>query len=167
MVTSKSRHKKLNTCSSTEVELVTVDDCLPQVLWTRLFLISQGYSMGETIIHQDNKSVMLLAQVRSYQGRLLSKVSIFGCHISKIEKNGEQDCFPFGQSLVEINFRSPFCPLPNCLRDSLFLPQQPTERIATKTTTIKQQHNKRHEQSNKNTTTTRQTTKTHPHNNQA
>ena len=62
MVTSKSTCQKLNTRSSTEVELVTVDDCLPQVLWTCLFLISQGYSTGETIIHQDNKSVMLLAQ---------------------------------------------------------------------------------------------------------
>ena len=39
-----------------------VDDCLPQVLWTHLFLISQGYSTGETIICQDNKSAMLLAE---------------------------------------------------------------------------------------------------------
>ena len=62
MDTSKSMHQKLNTCSSTKVELVAVDDCLPQVLWTCLFLISQGYSTGETIICQDNKSVMLLAE---------------------------------------------------------------------------------------------------------
>ena len=62
MVTSKSTRQKLNTRSSTEAELAVVDDCLPQVLWTRLFLSSQGYSSGETIIHQDNKSAMLLAQ---------------------------------------------------------------------------------------------------------
>ena len=62
MVTSKSKHQKLNTRSSTEADLVAVDDCLPQVLWTCLFLISQGYSTGETIIRQDNKSVMLLAE---------------------------------------------------------------------------------------------------------
>ena len=62
MVTSKSMYQKLNTHSSTKAELVTVDDCLPQVLWTRLFLISQGYSTGETIIHQDFKCAMLLAQ---------------------------------------------------------------------------------------------------------
>ena len=62
MVTSKSSHQKLNTQSSTKVELVMVDDCLLQVLWTCLFLISQGYSTGETVIHQDNKSAMLLAQ---------------------------------------------------------------------------------------------------------
>ena len=43
----------------------------------------------------------------------LSKISIFGCHVSKIEKNGEQDCSPFGQSLVEILHQSRFCPLPN------------------------------------------------------
>ena len=48
--------------SSTEVELVAVDDCLHQVLWTRLFLMSQGYSTGDTIIWQDNKSAMLLAE---------------------------------------------------------------------------------------------------------
>ena len=51
MVTSKSMCQKLNTHSSTKVELVMEDDCLPQVLWTCLFLISQGYSTGETIIH--------------------------------------------------------------------------------------------------------------------
>ena len=43
----------------------------------------------------------------SYRRRSLSKISIFGCHISKITKNGEQDYSPFGQSLVEIEFRSP------------------------------------------------------------
>ena len=41
------------------------------------------------------------SEARSYQGRLLSKISIFGFHVSKIEKNGEQDYSPFGQSLVE------------------------------------------------------------------
>ena len=40
-------------------------------------------------------------------------------------KNGEQDCSPFGQSLLERRsifalHQSPFCPLPNRLRDSLF-----------------------------------------------
>ena len=54
--------QKLNPHSSTEVEQVAVDNCLHQVLWTHLFLIFQGYSTGETIIHQDNKSVMLLSQ---------------------------------------------------------------------------------------------------------
>ena len=62
MVTSKSLWQKLNTHSSTKAELVTVDDCLPQVLWTDLYLISQGYSTGETIICKDNKSAMLLAE---------------------------------------------------------------------------------------------------------
>ena len=62
MVMSKSTYQKLNTHSSTEVELVAVNDCLPQVLWNCLFLISQGYSTGETIIQLDNKSAMLLAE---------------------------------------------------------------------------------------------------------
>ena len=48
--------------SSTEVDLVAVDDCLPKVLRTRLFLMSQGYSTGDSITQQDNKSAMLLAE---------------------------------------------------------------------------------------------------------
>ena len=62
MVMSKSTCQKFNSRSSTEAELVAVNDCLPQVLWNCLFLISQGYSTGETTIRQDNKSAMLLAE---------------------------------------------------------------------------------------------------------
>ena len=62
MFTSISTDQKLNTRSSNKAELVAVDDCLPQVFWNGLFLISQGYSTGETILHQDDKSAMLLAQ---------------------------------------------------------------------------------------------------------
>ena len=48
-----------------------------------------------------------VAQAHSYQGRLLSKISIFGALSAKSQKNGEQDYSPFGQSLVEIEFCSP------------------------------------------------------------
>ena len=96
-----------------------------------------GTSNVRTLVHSPSTS-----QACSYQGRSLSKISIFGCHVSKIQKNGEQDYSPFGQSLiVEIDFQSPFCPLPNPLCDSLFFitpPQQPTERTTTKMTTIEQ-----------------------------
>ena len=40
---STSQKQKLNTKSSTESELVGVDDLMPQILWTRLFLIAQGF----------------------------------------------------------------------------------------------------------------------------
>jgi hypothetical protein len=56
----RSTKQKLNTRSSTESELVAVDDCMPGVLWTRYFLEAQGYGVKENIVYQDNLSAMLL-----------------------------------------------------------------------------------------------------------
>ena len=55
-----STKQKLNTKSSTESELVGVDDMMPSILWTRYFLKSQGYKVSDNVIFQDNKSTMLL-----------------------------------------------------------------------------------------------------------
>ena len=57
---SCSKKQKLNTRSSTESELVGVDDLMPSVLWTRLFLEEQGYGVRENVVLQDNKSAILL-----------------------------------------------------------------------------------------------------------
>ena len=55
-----STKQKLNTRSSTESELVGVDDMMPLVLWTRYFLKSQGHKVSDNILYQDNKSAILL-----------------------------------------------------------------------------------------------------------
>ena len=55
-----STKQKLNTRSSTESELVGVDDLMPSILWTRNFLRAQGYEVTENILYQDNKSSILL-----------------------------------------------------------------------------------------------------------
>jgi hypothetical protein len=57
---SVSTKQKLNTRSSTESELVGVDDMMPIIIWTRNFLLSQGYGIVENLILQDNKSSILL-----------------------------------------------------------------------------------------------------------
>jgi hypothetical protein len=57
---SASKKQKMNTRSSTESELVGVDDLLPSILWARLFLESQGCTVLENIVFQDNRSAMLL-----------------------------------------------------------------------------------------------------------
>ena len=57
---STSVRQKLNTKSSTEAELVGVDDVMPQIIWTRLFLEAQGYGVHESRIYQDNQSAMLM-----------------------------------------------------------------------------------------------------------
>ena len=55
-----STKQKLNTRSSTESELVGVDDMMPSIIWTRYFLKAQGYQVTDNVIFQDNKSTMLL-----------------------------------------------------------------------------------------------------------
>ena len=55
-----SSKQKLNTCSSTETELVAADDFMPQILWTNNFLNAQGYQTNDTVLFQDNQSAILL-----------------------------------------------------------------------------------------------------------
>ena len=55
-----SMKQKLNTRSSTEAEVVGADDYTGMLIWTRYFLIEQGYKLRDTIMYQDNRSAMLL-----------------------------------------------------------------------------------------------------------
>ena len=55
-----SSKQKLNTKSSTEAELVGVDDLMPQIIWTRYFLMAQGYEVNDNILYQDNQSAIKL-----------------------------------------------------------------------------------------------------------
>ena len=48
------RKQKLNTKSSTDANLVGVDDVLAQVIWTRYFLKEQVYMIQSNVIYQDN-----------------------------------------------------------------------------------------------------------------
>lgn len=57
---SFSSKQKLNTTSSTVAELVGVNDAMGLVLWTRLFLTVQGFTVTDNIVFQDNQSAMLL-----------------------------------------------------------------------------------------------------------
>ena len=61
-VVSMSTKQKLNTRSSTETEVVSVDDAMPKILWTRYFMDAQGYSMEPSVLFQDNQSAMLLEE---------------------------------------------------------------------------------------------------------
>ena len=57
-----STQLKLNTRSSTEAELVVVDDCMSQILWTSYFLAAQGNNINNCVVYQDNKSAILLEE---------------------------------------------------------------------------------------------------------
>ena len=55
-----STKQKLNTRSSTESELVAMDQMMPAILWTRLFLEAQGHGVTENVVYQDNQAAILL-----------------------------------------------------------------------------------------------------------
>ena len=62
VIDGTSTRQKLNTRSSTEAELVAVDDCMSQILWTSYFLATLGYNINECVVYQDNKSAILLEE---------------------------------------------------------------------------------------------------------
>ena len=55
-----STKQKVNTRSSTEAELVGVDDIISKVLWTKLFIEAQGHKVTTNVIYHDNTSAMKL-----------------------------------------------------------------------------------------------------------
>ena len=54
----KSSKKKLNTKSSTEAELVAVNDYIPYHIWMIDFLRHQGYEVKRKVLYQDNQSAI-------------------------------------------------------------------------------------------------------------
>ena len=54
-------HKqKVNARSSTEAELVAVDDVIAKILWTKMFIEWQGFQVKLNILYQENTSTMIL-----------------------------------------------------------------------------------------------------------
>jgi hypothetical protein len=62
-VTTGPTKQKVNTRSSTEAELIGLDDYIAKVMRTRYFLDAQGYKVKDNIIYQDNKSTIQLAKM--------------------------------------------------------------------------------------------------------
>jgi hypothetical protein len=89
-VYSASTRQKLNTKSSTEAELVAVDDVMPMVLWTRYFLEAQGYGVKESRIYQDNMSSILLEKNgRASSGKRTRHINIRYFLVADRVKSGE------------------------------------------------------------------------------
>jgi len=61
----RSNKQKVNTRSSTETELIAIDDSLLTIQWTKSFMKEQGYDL-ETEIKEDNRSTMLLMRTEDY-----------------------------------------------------------------------------------------------------
>ena len=59
---AKSTKQKLVSKSSTEAELIGLSDSFSQAIWTREFLIEQGYDISPATVFQDNKSTIVMAE---------------------------------------------------------------------------------------------------------
>jgi hypothetical protein len=55
-----STKQKVNSRSSTEAELLSIDDVMAKTIWTKSFLEAQGYNVKENVIYRDNQSSMKL-----------------------------------------------------------------------------------------------------------
>jgi len=54
-------HKyKTNAGSSTEAELIGVNDALPKILYSLEFIRAQGYNVDHALLYQDNRIAILL-----------------------------------------------------------------------------------------------------------
>jgi len=103
--------QKLNTKSSTEAELVAVDDAMGQVLWTRHILAAQGHFVPKTTIYQDNKSTILIAENgKSSSSKRTRHINVRYFFITDKIKKGE----------VTVAF----CPTTNMLADFFTKPLQ-------------------------------------------
>ena len=60
MIYAMSNKQQINTRSSTEAELVGVNNAIGMALWIRQFMQEQGYNVTDNVIYQDNQSAMLL-----------------------------------------------------------------------------------------------------------
>ena len=61
-ITLFSLKQKVNSRSSTEAELIALDDILSKILWTLYFTEAQGFKVIANIVYRNNQSSMKLEQ---------------------------------------------------------------------------------------------------------
>lgn len=89
-VYSMSTRQQINTKSSTEAELVGVNDAMPSIVWTNNFLKGQGITVTDSIVYQDNQSAMLLeTKGQKSSGKRSQHIDIQYFFIKDWIKNGE------------------------------------------------------------------------------
>ena len=59
-VIASSIKQKINTRSSTESELIEVNDMISKICWSRNFLHEQGIAVQDCVLYQDNQSAIVL-----------------------------------------------------------------------------------------------------------
>jgi len=100
--------------SSTEAELLAIDDSMGQVLWTRHFLAAQGEHVLTTTIYQDNKSTILLAENRNTTS-------------SKRTRHLDFRYFFVADKIKKVEVKIAYCPMQEMLGDFFTKPLQGTQ----------------------------------------
>ncbi len=115
---SSSGKQKRNTRSSTESELIGVDDLMSLIIWTRNFLKAQGYIVIDNILHQDNRSAILLERNdRMSSGKRTKHIAICYFFIAI--------CYFFVTDRIKAGEISPkWCPTGEMIADFLTRPLQ-------------------------------------------
>ena len=60
-ICNDSSKQKVNTRSSTESELISIDDKIAKIMWMKRFIEQQGFYVNLNLIYQDNTSTIKLA----------------------------------------------------------------------------------------------------------
>lgn len=89
VISSISTKQKVNSCSSTEAELIGVDDVVSKILWTKLFIEAQGFKV-KTIVPRDNASSMKLEENgKASSGKRTRHFNIKYFYITDLIQRGE------------------------------------------------------------------------------
>jgi hypothetical protein len=90
IVISDSTKQKVNARSSTQSELIAVDDVLSKVIWTKKFIEAQGHQVKANIVFQDNTSTMKLElNGKASSGKRTRHFDIKLFHVTDLINQGE------------------------------------------------------------------------------
>jgi hypothetical protein len=107
-ISSISTKQKVNSRSSTEAELIGVDDVISKVLWTTLFIKAQGFDVATTIYRDNTSSMKLEANGKSSSGKRTRHFDIKYFYITDLIK----------RDLVQIEY----CPTDEMIADYMTKP---------------------------------------------
>ena len=77
IVPGNSLKQHIHTKRSTENELVDTSNYIPWTIWTKIFLMGQGYNLKINVLDQDNKSVIKMES----NGRMSAKENSTNIHM--------------------------------------------------------------------------------------
>jgi KUP system potassium uptake protein len=89
-IISDSTKQKVNARSSTECEMIAVDDTLSKILWSKRFIEAQGFKVNFTIVYQDNTSAIKLEMNgKASSGKRTRHFDIKFFYFTDLMKRGE------------------------------------------------------------------------------